>query len=347
MVDNAAERPSLHWWWAGLAGLGALALTRWALRPRFHYSFTHRTVLLTGGSRGLGLLLARRLAAEGARLALVARDEAELERARYELAARGATVRIFPTDLTVEAARLTLVERVEAAMGPIDVLLHCAGIIQGGPLENLSAHDYAQAMQLHFEAPLLLMRQLVPAMKRRGAGLIINISSIGGRVAVPHLAAYSASKFALTGLSEAWAAELAGSGVTITTICPGLMRTGSPRHALVKGQHAREYQWFKLADSLPGFSLDADAAADQILAAARRGEPVVVLGWPARLLNALHGVLPATTVRLLGVVSRMLPEPTPDGEANPARPGAELESSATTNVLTHLTDQAAARNNEL
>ncbi|MBC7448249.1 MAG: SDR family NAD(P)-dependent oxidoreductase [Hymenobacteraceae bacterium] len=332
-----------------LAGVGALALTRWAVRTTTapNFTYTDRTVLLTGGSRGLGLMLARRLAADGARLALVARDAAELARAAQELAGTGATVRIYPADLTNPAARATLVRQVELDLGPIDVLIHNAGVIQVSPLENLNGDDYTRAMQIHFEAPLHLMRLLVPGMRARGVGRVINVASVGGKVAVPHMAAYSASKFALVGLGEAWATELAGTGVRVTTICPGLLRTGSARQAQVKGRHAEEYRWFKLAASLPLLTMSAEDAADDILAAGRRGTPVAVLGWSAQLLSALHGLAPTTTVRLLGAVNQLLPAASPDGEASPVKRGAEVESAVTPNPLTALTDRAAARLNEV
>lgn len=341
-----ASRPFLL---GALAGLGALALTRWAVRTvgAGDFSFAGRTVLLTGGSRGLGLALARRLAAEGARLALVARDPEELARAAQELTARGATVRIYPADLTHPAARERLLRQVALDLGPVDVLINNAGVIQVSPLANLSSDDYTRAMQIHFEAPLHLMRLVVPGMRARGAGRVINVASLGGRVAVPHMAAYSASKFALVGLGEAWATELAGTGVRVTTICPGLLRTGSARQVHVKGRHAEEYRWFKLAAGLPLLTMSAENAADAILSAGRRGTPVVVLGWPAQLLNALHGLAPTATVRLLGAVNRLLPAAAPTGEASPMKRGADLESPATTNPFTTLTERAAARLNEL
>ncbi len=334
--------------WLGLAGLGALAAARLlrTLTPP-DFSYAHRTVLLTGGGRGLGLALARKLAAQGARLALVARSADELEAARQELTATGATVRIYPADLTDAAARTAVVRAVEADFGAVDVLLHNAGIISLSPLENLAPAEFATAMAIHYEAPLHLMRLLVPQMRARGTGRVILIASVGGKVAVPHMAAYSASKFALVGLGEAWATELlATPDVRVTTVCPGLLRTGSAGQVVVKGQHAKEYRWFKLASGLPGLTMNAETAADQILAAGQRGEPEVVLSLPAKILAGLHGLLPGTTIRLLGLVSRALPGPTPDGEANPARKGAELESAATTNALTTLADRAAIRLHE-
>ena len=122
-------------------------------------------------------------------------------------------------------------------LGDVDVLINNAGVIQVGPLEHMEHQDFENAMATHFWGPLHLMLELIPSMRRRGFGRIVNISSIGGRIAVPHLAPYAASKFALTGLSDAVRAELAPHGIRVTTVCPGLMRTGSPVNAQVKGQH--------------------------------------------------------------------------------------------------------------
>src|SRR5204863_2590958 len=122
---------------------------------------------------------------------------------------------------------------------------------------------------------------VMPDMRARREGRIVNISSIGGKVSVPHLLPYSASKFALVGLSEGLRAELAKDGIVVTTVCPGLMRTGSPRNAQFKGQHRAEYAWFTLSDSMPFFSQSAERAARQILSACRHGEAEVVLSLPA------------------------------------------------------------------
>ena len=162
----------------------------------------------------------------------------------------------------------------------VDVLINNAGVIQVGPLEHMEHEDFENAMATHFWGPLHLMLELIPSMRRRGFGRIVNISSIGGRVAVPHLAPYSASKFALTGLSDAVRAELAPYGIRVTTVCPGLMRTGSPMNAQVKGQHEAEYAWFAIADSLPGFSMSAERAADQILSACAHGDPELTISLP-------------------------------------------------------------------
>ena len=226
------------------------------------------SVVITGGSRGLGLVMARKLAAQGARLVLLARDEPELDRAKRMLEEEyGAQVLAVRCDVRRQADVRAAVAHILDRLGHVDVLINNAGVIQVGPLEHMEHEDFENAMATHFWGPLHLMLELIPSMRRRGFGRIVNITSIGGRIAVPHLAPYCASKFALIGLSDAVRAELAPHGIRVTTVSPGLMRTGSPVNAQVKGQHEAEYAWFAIADSLPGFSISAEHAADQILSA--------------------------------------------------------------------------------
>ncbi|RZK23742.1 MAG: SDR family oxidoreductase [Hymenobacter sp.] len=336
------------WLWAAGFGLAALATTVWRNR-RGSYELTGRTVLITGGSRGLGLVLARRAVLEGARVAICARDEQELARARQDLLDCGAAERnvlALAHDLTDAQAVQRLVAEVESRLGGIDVLINNAGIIIGGPLENMDERDFEDSMNTHFWAPLRAMQAVLPGMKQRGEGRIINISSLGGKVAIPHLTAYSASKFALVGLSEGFRAELSQFGIYVTTVCPGLLRTGSPGHVDVKGQHEKEYAWFSIADALPGFTMSAEQAARRIWNAARRGDGELILSLPAKLLAAFHGLLPGTTVDVLAWVNRALPATGEGAAAAERRKGYESETPLTRSFLTTLTQQEARRNNE-
>jgi NAD(P)-dependent dehydrogenase (short-subunit alcohol dehydrogenase family) len=305
------------------------------------FDFEGKVVLITGGSRGLGLVLARQLVRQNAQVALLARDEEELLRARADL---GGAVAILACDVTdreqVEQAVLHIVGR----LGPVDVLINNAGVIEVGPMEVMTLEDYEEAMGTHFWAPLLTTLAVLPGMRERGGGRIVNISSIGGKVSVPHLLPYSASKFALTGLSEGLRAELLQDGILVTTVCPGLMRTGSARNALFKGQHRAEYAWFSISDALPFMTTSAERAATRILEACRRGEAEVVLTLQAKLVARLAGVAPGLVANLMGVVNALLPGP---GGIGPARArGSESESSLSPSWLTRLSDRAAQRNNE-
>ncbi len=328
--------------------MAALATTVWRNR-RGSYELTGRTVLITGGSRGLGLVLARRAVAEGARVAICARDEQELARARQDLLTYGGsenTVLTFARDLTDANEVRSLVAEVEKRLGGVEVLVNNAGIIIGGPLENMDGRDFAEAMDTHFWAPFHAMQAVLPGMRRRGEGRIINISSLGGKVAIPHLTAYSASKFALVGLSEGFRAELSQFGIYVTTVCPGLLRTGSAQNADVKGNHEKEYAWFSIADALPGFTMSAEDAARRIWNAARRGDGELILSFPAKLLAAFHGLMPGTTTDVLAWVNRALPATGESAAANERRKGYESETPLTRSFLTKLNREEAARNNE-
>src|SRR5437764_8643165 len=228
------------------AGAGALVAARALYRRWQEYELKGKTVLITGGSRGLGLVLAREFAAEGARLALCARDAGELDRAREELEARGADVFTVTCDVTDRKQIEDTVLAVQMHFGTIDVLVNNAGVIQVGPMETMTHEDFERAMDVHFWAPLHATIAALPEMIRKRGGRIVNIASIGGKLAAPHLLPYNASKFALVGLSEGMRSELSRYGVLVTTVCPGLMRTGSHLHAQFKGKHRKEYTLFTL-----------------------------------------------------------------------------------------------------
>jgi len=248
-------------------------------------------------------------------------------------------------DVTDRAQVEEMVGAVRGHFGRIDVLVNNAGVIAVGPMEVMTREDYEEAMAIHFWGPLEAVLAAVPEMRARGEGRIVNVSSIGGKLSVPHLLPYSASKFALVGLSEGLRAELRKDGVLVTTVCPGLMRTGSPRNATFKGRHRAEYAWFSISDALPLASMDAARAAEQIVAACRRGDAEVVLSFPARLADKVHALMPGLTADLLGVVNRLLPAPGGIGTARAK--GSESESAVSPSWLTTLSDQAAARNNEM
>jgi NAD(P)-dependent dehydrogenase (short-subunit alcohol dehydrogenase family) len=328
------------------AGVAAAFVGARIFRERRAIDFGGRVVVITGGSRGLGLVMARQLAAQGARLVLLARDDRELDRARrlLEEEHHGEVIAIR-CDVRRKADVRAAVAQILEQCGAVDVLINNAGVIQVGPLEHMQHEDFENAMATHFWGPLHLMLELMPVMRRRGFGRIVNIGSFGGRVAVPHLAPYSASKFALTGLSDAVRAELAPAGIAVTTVSPGLMRTGSPVNAYVKGQHEAEYAWFAIADALPGFSIAAERAASQILSACAHGDPELTLTLSARSAIMLNDLAPDLMARLMMMVSRLLPgSGGPEGDHS--KRGRESESKWAPSWVTALSDRAAVLNNE-
>ncbi len=327
------------------AGVGALAVTRNLIARQRQFYWSGKVVLITGGSRGLGLVLARKLGQMGAKVAICARTLHQLFRAEEELLSLGIDAIAIQCDVTDRSSVKALVDSIVGRWQTIDVVINNAGIIQMGPLESLTQDDFQNAIATHLWAPLNVMGEVLPSMRQRKAGRIVNIASIGGKVSIPHLLPYCASKFALVGLSEGVAAEVARDGVLVTTVCPGLMRTGSARNALFKGRHRQEYAWFSLANSLPLVSMSAEYAADRIIEATAAGHSHAILGLPAQLACTLQGLLPGISNQAYALASRVLP--TIGGIGRESARGAESTSNLSPSVMTVLTERAAVVNNEL
>ncbi|MGB3852459.1 MAG: SDR family oxidoreductase [Tunicatimonas sp.] len=335
--------------WA-LTGGTALLATRFLARRQREISWTNRTVFVTGGSRGLGLELARQLVDAGANVAICARDRDDLSRARRILKRRakhvGQKVKVLalPCDVTDPAQVKKTVATITKTIGPIDALINNAGIIQVGPLAEMEQREYEEAINTHYWGPWNTIQAVLPGMRERGEGRIINIASVGGKVSIPHLHPYSASKHALVGLSEGYRTELQRENIYVTTVCPGLIRTGSPKNATFKGRHRAEQEWFTISDSLPGLTMSSGETARAVLEAGRYGKSTVVLSLPAKLIAGLNGVAPQLVSEVSSLVNRWLPDP--GGIGNERATGEESASEWSPSFLTRLTQKAARRNNQ-
>lgn len=331
---------------AAALALGAGAALVFKTLQHSSYDFRDKSVFITGGSRGLGLLLARQFADEGARLTLVARDADELGRAADEVRQRGAEVLTIVADVRSQEEAQSAVATAVTHYGRIDVLVNNAGVISVGPLENQQLGDFENAMAVHFWGPLYTMFAAVPFMREQGGGRIVNIASIGGRVAVPHMAPYSSSKFALVGLSDSMRNELYKDTIYVTTVCPGIMRTGSHINAMFKGQHKKEFSWFAVSASTPGMSMDAERAAHQIIEACRKGAASLTISLQAQILGSLNGAFPGLMGTLFRQSYRVMPAPVgPEGDD--LEKGYESRPEHLPKAATYLNDKAAEKNNEI
>ncbi|MGE5488259.1 MAG: SDR family NAD(P)-dependent oxidoreductase [bacterium] len=289
------------------AGIGmALGAAAWHLSQRGR--LRGQVALIMGASRGLGLQIAREFARRGCKVVICARDAEELGRAREDLERRGADVLAEPCDVTSREQVTRAVSLARSRFGHIDILCNVAGVIQVGPVESMGIEDFENAMKVMFWGMLYPTLEVLPGMMERRSGRIVNITSIGGKVAVPHLLPYTAAKFAAVGLSEGLHAELRRYGIKVVTIVPGLMRTGSFVNAYFKGRQEKELAWFGLGASLPGVSMSARRAARQIVSAAASGRSVRVLSAPAKVLALFHGMFPGLTTELLGLANALLPD---------------------------------------
>lgn len=327
-------------------GAGAViggGIAYFGIRESLRYRLAGRCVLITGGSRGLGLAIARKFLQRGAKVALFGRDAETLEQARQLLSGQGAVL-VRPCDVRDRTQIENAVADVRQQLGEIDVLVNNAGTISVGPMDAMTIEDYREALEVSFWAPLFTSMAVLPSMRQRRTGRIVNISSIGGKISVPHLLPYSVGKFAMAGWSEGLRAEVAKDNVCVTTVFPGLMRTGSPRNADFKGNHRAEYAWFLLSDCLPIFSVSADRAARQIVRACEWGKAELIISLPATLAIKAHALFPGLFSLAMRATNRVLPNPTGD---HSAKKGAQSESAVTKSFLTALDERAAQKNNQV
>ncbi|HEX2972762.1 MAG TPA: SDR family oxidoreductase [Tepidisphaeraceae bacterium] len=329
-----------------VAVAGGAALVRTLRDSLIDYDFTDRIAVVTGGTRGLGLLLARELVTRGARVAVLGRDLEELERGVEDLTKEGGEAIGVPCDVRQREQVQWAMDHILARLGPVDILINNAGVIQVGPIDHMTEQDFQDALAIHCWAPFYTMQAVIPGMRARGEGRIVNICSIGGKIAVPHLAPYTTSKFALAGLSEAMRVELAKDKIYVTTVYPGLMRTGSHLNAMFKGKNREEFAWFAMFDALPITSISAKRAARQIINACRRGDPQMIVSIQAKLAVLFHELMPTTSLRLMDYVNRVLPAPSPQ-QGQELHSGWESSSKWAPSLLTRLADRATAANNEL
>lgn len=190
-------------------------------------SFAEQVILITGASTGIGAALARRLAAEnlGIRLVLAARNQENLEAVATDCLKIGADVLVIPTDIAEVEQVKSLAKSALEHFGRVDVLVNNAGYGQMGPIELISPEEAQRQFAVNFHGPLVLTQTLIPVMRDQGGGRIINISSLGGRLAFPAGGMYSSSKFALEALSDVLRMELEAFNIKVSVIEPGPVAT--------------------------------------------------------------------------------------------------------------------------
>ncbi len=300
-----------------LAALGVTAAVVAGLRA-FNAARTieNPVVVITGGSRGLGLAIASRYAKAGARLVLASRKLPELQQAQAKLLAdhphmHPEDFHLVAIDLAKREGCETLIREAMLRFSRIDILVNNAGIIEVGPAAAQPLEAFERAMQINFFAALYTTWAVLPHMMaqlptggRRGS--IVNISSIGGKTAVPHMLPYSAAKFALVGFSEGLHAEVRGNGVRVTTVCPGLMRTGGEAHAVFVGDQQAERAWFDFAAKTPGVATTAEHAADRIYAAQQAGRAEITITPQAWLAARFAGLAPEVNQAVNSLVNDYL-----------------------------------------
>lgn len=238
-------------------------------------------ILLTGATGGIGRALALELARRGARLALAGRDAARLALLAAEIPGGGAPAAILALDLARPGSHITLVQRSLESLGGIDVLVNNAGRSYFGPFADQDEAAMRELVEINLTAPLLLARAVLPHLIRRGTGCIVNIGSVFGAIGFPYNSAYSASKFALRGLSEALRRELSDTGVKVLYVAPRATATA------MNGPAVRALM------SETGTAVDTpEKVAIVITNALASDREEVTIGGPERIFSRLNALLP-------------------------------------------------------
>jgi NAD(P)-dependent dehydrogenase (short-subunit alcohol dehydrogenase family) len=235
-------------------------------------SYAGQTVLVTGASRGIGFAVAWRFAELGAAVGMVARDPERIVTAARRVPGRAHPVAV---DLTDPAQCVDAVDEVADALGPIDVLVSCAGVLQRDFVEDITVEDFERNYRLHTGAALWLSQRVLPEMRRRGRGRIVLVSSELGLIGAPTYGAYCASKWALVGLAESLQHELAGTGVRATVVCPGDVRTEQLRD---------EHAWGPTGGSAYEKAMEPALAARAIVRATSGKHATVIVDGPRQAL---------------------------------------------------------------
>ena len=325
----------------GLLG-AAWAATAAAKRRARRIELKGKVVVITGGGRGLGLAIAREFAARGCKLAICGRDGATIAGAVLALRAQGAEIIGASCDTSNAQAAHTFVQRVKDHYGCIDVLVNNAGQCFVGPAAQTLPEDFEAALQNIFWVHYHPTMAVLPHMRERRFGRIVNVTSIGGKLPIPHQAAYCVGKYATTGWSETLTTELAREGICVSTITPPPIKNGAALNVHFSGRQEDEFKWFTSTLTSPLSTVDAAKTARVVADAARYGDPeraVSALSW---LAIRAHGLAPNLVLPALAAAEHYLPALDQEGGAAPSVIGKDLAGRSSDPRVQELAARAGA-----
>jgi len=281
---------------------------------------SEKTVLITGASTGIGLEIARALTTTEYRVILTAR-ETSLPRFDAHAIEESQHVRIRALDVTKEAEREWIIEEAERDWGGIDILINNAGLSYRAVVEHVEEHERLEQMDVNFRSPMELIRLVLPGMRSKRAGHIITVSSVGGMMAMPTMAAYSASKFALEGAHEALWYEVRPWGVRVSLVQPGFVdsdgfqkvrytpKSGRSEHEVAEPYHEHYVNMSPfIAKLMKASRATPTSVAKVVLKTMRRERPPlrVPATFDARVFALLRRIVPRSTYHWL--LYKMLPQ---------------------------------------
>jgi NAD(P)-dependent dehydrogenase (short-subunit alcohol dehydrogenase family) len=322
----------------GVAGLSLAVATR---RPR-SLDLRGRVAVVTGGGRGLGLAITRELLRCGCRVAICGRDGEIIRRSVEELERQGFEIIGKACDASDPEQVKAFVDVVINNYGAVDILVNNAGQCFVGPAAELAPVDMQSALRNIFWVQYHPTMALLPHMRNRGFGRIVNVTSLAGKLPIPHQSAYTAAKYAATGWSQTLSIELASEGIEVSTITPPPLRNGAPLHVNFNGDREAEFQWFTHVLTSPMTASTAQRTARVVASALRRGDRERAVSAMSWLSARAFGVAPNLLSHWLGWVNRKLPPSAAPGLTSPMRLGYEVVEDSSNPAVHRLAQRARA-----
>lgn len=287
------------------------------LRRLHRLELSGKVVVITGGGRGLGLAIARAFAERGCRIAICGRDSDVIQQAVTALRAVGVDVLGADCDASDPVAAEKFIGQVLEYFGALDVLVNNAGQCFVGPAVQLRPDDIEYAIRHIFWVHYYPTMAVLPHMRQRQAGSIVNITSVGGKMPLPHQAAYTVGKYAATGWSETLTTELAHEGIRVSTITPPPLRDGAPLHVHFNGDVEEEFRWFTKTLTSPLTATSAERTARAVVGAVEYGDPERAVTLSCWLAIRGYGLVPSLVSRCLSFVASRLPCSGAPGRTSP------------------------------
>lgn len=296
MRRREKERPSLSWAWIS----GALAVGITARAVRIHLLKRRQkgsVVLVTGGNKGLGREIARQYLSLGAKVIILGRDQKTLDNAVFELSELGEVTSVR-ADITDPDQVLGAIAEIQRRYGRLDGLVNNAGLVIGGPLASSSEDDYRRLLETNLFGTRNMVEAALPLLRASLQPWIINVTSAAGKLAVPYLIPYGASKAALARYSEGLALQLASEGVHVLTVYPSFIHTGVWEHTPVKEAKIPLARVYGFISAMPFISMSTSGAARRILDAQAQGKLKIVIPLSGDIFVRLVYLMPKLTMRL-------------------------------------------------
>jgi len=293
--------------WTFMAGIGGLAGYFAFKRKKRQFTYQGKVVLVTGGARGLGYIMARQLVEEGAKVIICARDADQLDKAYVLLRNHGEVTYPYVCDITEKENIVQLAYFIKKRFGRLDVLINNTGTITINPIEQLPLNNYKKFIESHLWGPMQLVRVLIPLLSKSREAKIVNIFSVGGKISLAKSQPYDVNEIVHAVFYDNISRVITGKNIKLTAIYPEFKDQDLPVNLKLKGHSEQELAWSKFNESRPLISLYAENVGKQILKTAQIGKKTLTLPFPRELARIVNNINTELNLTLCQLVDHLVP----------------------------------------